>query len=93
MNQIEFTTALIRLNRHKVGITEAATLFSLADGATVAQLCRVFRQSPPDIVKGRIQQLRAKKLIESIYDKQGLATYRPTARGRKIIAETLKTAS
>lgn len=91
MDHLEFTTALLRLNRHKIGITEAATLFSISDGATIDQLRQIFSSATIGMVKGRVQQIKVKKLCESSFDrKTGEATYRPTSYGRKIINETLK---
>jgi DNA-binding MarR family transcriptional regulator len=89
MNQLEFTTALIRLSQHRVGITEAATLFALAEGATVAQLMKIFRLDRTAI-KGRVGILRAKKLAVTSFNGDGTAVYRLTERGQKIIEETLK---
>ena len=88
MKHVQFATCLIRMSRFKIGASEAATLFCLGGGSTVAQVanaCGVHITT----AKGRIGALMAKKLAKSHYTPEGVATYRPTERGFALIRETL----
>ncbi len=90
MNHVDFTTALIRLSRHKVGVQEACTLFMLAEETTAANIAAGLKVGK-DLIKARIGILRNKKLVESSYRPDGSVRYRLTPRGRAIITSTLKT--
>lgn len=90
MNHIEFTTALIRLSRHKVGVAEACTLFALAEDTSSDKIAKALGVGK-DMARGRIGILKAKKLAEAVWKPDGKVLYRLTPRGRSIIAETLKT--
>ena len=90
MDHIEFTTALIRLSRHKIGVAEAVTLFMLTDGVTSDTVARTLKIGK-GIAKGRIGILRKKKYAVGVWQPDGTVRYFPTERGRKLIAETLTT--
>jgi len=90
MNHVEFTTALIRLSRFKVGIQEACTLFLMAEETTAANLAAALKTSK-NLIKARIGILRNKKLVQSSYQRDGSVRYRLTPLGRSIITATLKT--
>lgn len=91
MTQTHLTTTLqLRsLADLKIGVKEAATLFALRDGLTVAELAKFFRTTT-HVMKSRLSPLRNKGLIESDFNGEGVAVYHPTARGLEIINKTLK---
>lgn len=91
MNHIEFTTALIRLSRHRVGIAEAATLFTIAEGATGQQVAKATSVTP-DLAKARLRVLRGKRLVE-MEERPEANIYRPSSRGMSIIRDTFKSKS
>jgi predicted transcriptional regulator len=89
MTHVEFTSALIRLSRFKVGVIEACTLFCLSEETTAAQVAKATK-ADNNIAKARIGILKGKKLVESVNHKDRSTTYRLTERGRSIVNSTLK---
>lgn len=89
MNHVEFAVGLIRLDRHKIGLCEAATLFSLGGGSSREQIAKALGVLPI-IAKSRIRVLKNKGLVEDVLRKDRPTRYRPTLKGAKIIKETLK---
>ncbi len=88
-DHILFAQALIRLDRHPLGLSEAVTLFCLGGGSTAVQVANATGVEL-ETVKGRLGQLRRKKLVVSTYNEQGAGVYRPTEKGLAIIQSTLK---
>lgn len=89
MNHILFAQCLIRLGRFRIGVAESLTLFCLGGGSTVEQVAKATATHPRQ-AKGRIGALMKKRLAKPYYTPDGLATYKPTESGLKIIRETLK---
>jgi hypothetical protein len=85
---MDFTLALLRMSKHTIGTKEAAVLFLCMDGATSPQVARITGCSNV-CAAGRINVLRAKKLLYNSTHTAGFAKYYPTERGRKIIDATL----
>lgn len=89
MDHIEFTTALARLSRHKIGTKQAVALFALAEGGRASQLAKIYGCTH-DVAIGRIASLRAKGLVApGAPNPDGTFSYRPTQAGQKIIRKTL----
>lgn len=84
----KLTKQLNRLANSNIGIREAALLFAMIDGVTIECLNTLIG-TDKNTLKGRINALRTKKLIQSEYNPQGLAVYRPSPIGKKIITNTL----
>ena len=89
MTHLDFTLALVRLSRHKVGVAEACTLFALAEETTSNKIGEALGIGN-HLAKGRIGILKSKRLVESVIAPNGSATYRLTAKGAAIITATLK---
>lgn len=88
MNHVDFAIRLIRLDRHDVGLREACTLFTLGGGSTMEQIGKALGV-PPIVAKSRMYVLRAKGLAEDVVRNDRPTRYRPTAKGARIIRETL----
>ena len=89
MDPTKLTIALIRLSALRIGIREAATLFLIRNGATINQLCEALGEDKVT-VRGRINALRAKRLVSGSYNIDGTATYSPTPQGLLTIHATLQ---
>ena len=88
MNHTEFTSALIRLSRHQIGIGEACTLFSIGDGSSKFEIAEKVGLDP-NTVKSSAGACRRKGYCRTVYDEQGNAKYFLTEDGKQIIRETL----
>lgn len=91
MNHVEFTTALVRLSRHRIGIAEAATLFVTAEGATAQQVARATGITP-GLATARLRVLRGKCLVD-MQERHDGNLYRPSSRGQAIIRDAFKSKS
>ncbi len=89
MTQIEFASALIRLNKNRIGITEACVLFSIGEGATNYQISKA-TSTDRSTTKARVGVLKRKGLVRQVYDENGQSKYKPTPLGEKLVWQTLK---
>jgi len=88
MDHTKFTSALARLNRHQIGISEACILFSIGDGASKLEIAEKVGLDA-NTAKSRAGSIRRKGYCRTVYDEQGNAKYLLTNEGKQIISETL----
>lgn len=88
ITHLDLAVRLIRLNRHKVGITEACTLFALGGGSTLEQLGKAIGANKR-LAQSRLFVIIRKGLVEQV-PRIVPSHYRPTEKGLRIIRETLK---
>jgi len=88
MNHIEFASALIRLDRNKIGLSEACTLFVLGGGSTSEQIGKALG-TDRHLTKSRVRVIRNKGLVDAVFSPDGTCNYKPTDKGLKIIRQTL----
>lgn len=90
MPHLDLAVRLIRLNRHKVGLTEACTLFALGGGSTLEQLGKALGANKR-LTQSRLFVIINKGLVEQVTTSTPSPShYRPTEKGARIIRETLK---
>lgn len=89
MTHLDFTVALIRLSKYKIGPLEAAMLFCCKDGVSADTVAKILKTSKK-IIWARGNILRSKKLIKTESDKNWNKTYVLTDKGIDIINNTLK---
>ena len=77
--------ALRRLTDEKIGMREAAALFTLAEGCDTTASIAAAMEADPGITQTRIKVMRDKGFVASGWQKGG-RIHRLTARGRAIVA-------
>ena len=88
ITHLDLAVRLIRLNRHKVGLTEACTLFALGGGSTLEQLGKALGANKR-LAQSRLFVIIRKGLVAEVPSTVP-SQYRPTEKGLRIIRETLK---
>lgn len=88
MTHIDFTPALIRLSKNKIGMNESCTLFAIADGATYGAIAKA-TGADKATVAARMGVLKRKGLAMQCYDDRGNVYFQPTNAGAKIIRQTI----
>ena len=88
MDQQEFAAALLRLSRHKIGVMEAAALFSIEGSISIAELSEKIKTDKV-ATRARLSVLRSKKLIISTYTPEGDVLHRRSKAGSNLVNSTL----
>lgn len=84
----DFQQALMRMSKFTVGVKEATALFAIGDGATVYEIADRTK-SDRAVTHVRLGMLRAKGLIQSETNREGVIVHRLTTTGLSIVTQTL----
>lgn len=87
MDQQQFAACLVRLSRHKIGVMEAAALFSINGHVSNPTLSEVLGTDKVT-TRSRCGVLRRKGLIRTVFEADGSVIHARTKRGNEIVNAT-----
>ena len=90
MKRIDYIIRTLNvLGSERIGLLEAATLLTIANGADTKQEILKQTTQHPESLTARIRHLRGKGLIQSIWTSDGTQSHSLTSKGIDLVAEIL----